>query len=517
MITARDYQKNLIVRARKALRKHRSACVVLPTGGGKTIIFALMSKGCFERKKSVLILVHRIELLEQTCEKLRLCGLPHGVIARGVPLTNDYVQVGMVNTVWNLIKKGKLTTPPNLIVTDECHHVPASTYHNIMEWMPESTKSLGFTATPERLDGKGLGDYYETIIIGSTMSDLISDKWLVPYTLYRPELGVSLDPLKVRFGDYIPKEMADLLNDPKIIGDCVKHYQRYCPNAAAVAFCINIEHALHVAKRFKEAGIPAAHVDGTMDKEERKNRLKEFRDGKLQVLTSCNLISEGFDLPRIEAAILMRPTKSLAMYLQQVGRALRTDKERGKKEAIILDHVGNSHEHLAPDLDRQWSLEGRQKRDKDDDDEEIRLKTCMNCWAAYRGNKCPKCETSFKAAREGSTREIEEIEGELVKAETEGRKYVDLTPDEWKMLKQARTPEEFAVVVKELSLDHGWAKKEISRRCRSLSDFRKVEAALGYKEKWAEHRYRARHGEKGLEHALKLEAENERKNRQRIS
>jgi len=193
----------------------------------------------------------------------------------------------------------------------------------------------------------------------------------------------------------------------------VSHYRRHCDGAPAVAFCVSVEHAEHVAEAFRGAGDPSASIDGTMPREIRRGILDEFSRGGLNELTSCDLISEGFDVPGIAAAILLRPTQSLALYLQQVGRALRT--APGKAHATILDHVGNSARHGAPCADREWSLIGRDAATRKTKAGEAAVRPCQSCFAVSpaAASKCRECGTVFPVVR----REVEQVEGELSEVE----------------------------------------------------------------------------------------------------
>jgi superfamily II DNA or RNA helicase len=270
----RSYQTILTHRARLAIRPiakggegYRSACVVLPTGGGAT-----------RKNKTVWILVHRQELLEQTCEKLRVFGVPHGIISPGQPEINVNVQVAMIQTLRRRLDRW---APPDLIITDECHHAPSKTYTEILEWLPKTTKSLGFTATPERLDGRPLGEHYETLIEGPSIRELIDhpEQYLVPPVVYAPPVDFDPRTLHTKYGDYIKSEMAAGLDRAQITGDVIAHYRKYADGLAAVVFCVSVEHAAHVASEFNNAGISAISVDGKLKKEERKARLNAFRDG----------------------------------------------------------------------------------------------------------------------------------------------------------------------------------------------------------------------------------------------
>lgn len=499
----RLYQDKLKVRARKALRKSDSVCVVLPTGGGKTVIFSAMAKAAVERNKTVWIGVHREELLEQTCKALKFFGIPHGIIAPGIPESACLVQVAMIQTLSRRLSRW---TPPDVLIIDECHHAPSKTYQGIINWLPKGSKSLGFTATPERLDGKGLAFQYKVLVVGPQIKNLIDQGWLVPPVVYAPPVDFDPKTLHTKYGDYIREEIAAMLDTPKITGDVVAHYKKFAMGTAAVAFCINVAHAEHVAKQFTDSGIPAVAVFGALDKAERRSRIEAFRQGRIKILTSADLISEGFDLPRIETAILLRPTKSLSLYLQQVGRALRPDPENGKIQAIILDHVQNWKLHGLPDMERDWSLEGRTKRTRakeEDDEAEIVVTTCGDCFRVYEGKKCPYCGWE-EEKKVRAKQDVEHVDGNLVHIGAQ-HNFVKLTADDFTRILKAKDREEMDELKKELKLDKSWLSKFLLVRAQSLPELREACRKLGWKETSAEHRYKARHGEKALEEALDAE------------
>jgi superfamily II DNA or RNA helicase len=251
-------------------------------------------------------------------------------------------------------------------------------------------------------------------------------------------------------GDFDRSEIDDLIDTPKITGDAVEHYLRFCKNQRAVAFCNSVAHAQNVANRFSAAGIPSASIDGTLDPEVRKQRVEDLTSGKILVLTSCELISEGFDLPTVNAAILLRPTRSLSMHLQQLGRSLRPFP--GKTHATILDHVGNCLRLGLAEQEREWDLEGREKRKAKSS--LVETKQCSKCFAIFAGTVCPQCG----AQREIATRKIQEIDGELQR----------------------------------LSIEDISKKRREEAKCKTLDDFRALAAKRGYKPGWAYFRWQNR-------------------------
>ena len=404
----RPYQADIIADIRQRLSEgNRAPLIVPPTGSGKTVMFSHIADGAGKKNKRVWILVHRAELVEQTSRTMRDIGIHHGIIAAGWPVNPlPHVQIVSVQTV---VRRTSGIIPPDLIIVDECHHSAAGTWGKILAAFPAAIR-LGFTATPERLDGKGLADAFDCLIRGPEVGWLIEQGFLTQPKYFAPPNQLNIDSLHMRGGDYARDELSAMMDKPSITGDAVAHYKRICNEAPAVAFCASVAHAKHVAQAFNEAGYRAATIDGTLDRVQRRQRVRGLADGSIQILTSCEIISEGFDIPVVSAAILLRPTKSLGMHLQQVGRVLRI--APGKRHAYILDHVGNCLRHGLAEEERDWSLEGRKKRaKKGSDDDAPPVRQCPKCYACHVPvPHCPECGHTYEI----KTREIEQKEGELV-------------------------------------------------------------------------------------------------------
>ena len=413
MITLRDYQQGCIGDIRQAYRAgRRSPLLVSPTGSGKTVMFAYISDGTSRKGNRVLILVHRQELVDQTTKTLNAFGVGHGVIAAGrSPDRTHLVQVGSVQTVVRRLEFFR----PDLIIIDEAHHGTAGSWRKVIDANPQA-RILGVTATPERLDGKGLRDVFDILIRGPEVSWLVEQGHLSRPKYFAPPQAANLGALHMRGGDFAREDLAAAMDQKAIIGDAVEHYARICPGAPAVAFCVSIAHAQHVAEQFQAAGFRASVLDGTLEKDDRRDRVKALADGRLHVLTSCEIINEGFDLPMVTAAILLRPTMSLGLHLQQIGRVLRP--APGKDRAIILDHVGNLGRHGFTEDEREWSLEGRakKKKRKADDEPDVSVRQCPTCFCCHSPRPtCPECGHVYEL----KTREIEHIEGTLEEIDVE--------------------------------------------------------------------------------------------------
>ena len=246
---------------------------------------------------------------------------------------------------------------PDLIITDENHHSLAATYKKIYRAFLQA-KRLGVTATPERLDGSGLKDVNDILIEGVNAQWLMEHDYLSPYDYYAP--NIRLPKFHIRQGDFDLAEMNGYFRQhlPQIYGDVLAHYRRLADGKQAICYLSGVEVSRQTAALFTESGIPSAHIDGGTPKEERDRLIHAFRTGRIRILCNVDIISEGFDVPDCECVILLRPTKSLTLYIQQSMRCMRY---RPGKRAVIIDHVNNIHTHGFPDAQRQWLLEGHPK------------------------------------------------------------------------------------------------------------------------------------------------------------
>jgi DNA repair protein RadD len=410
VLELRPYQTDIIERARAALRRVTSVLVQAPTGAGKTALATNMLGTAAGRGFQCGFVVHRRELIDQTILAFQKADIPYGVIAAGFsPAPSQPVQICAVDTL-----KNRLRYAPsfNLMVWDECHHIAAAGWRAIKEHF-SAARHVGLSATPQRLDGKGLDDLFDEIVLGPKVSWLIDNKFLAQYRAFAPS-APDMAGVHTKMGDFVKSEMAEQMDKPDITGDVIKHYNRHARGKRAVVFCINIEHSVNVARQFREAGINSWHLDGSTDKAERRDAIQAFRDGQIEVLCNVDLFGEGFDLPAIEATIMLRPTQSLSLYLQQVGRSLRP--MEGKERALILDHAGNIARHGLPDDDREWSLEGRKKK-KDDGP---KVQQCPRCYATHSpAKRCPECGYEYGGGPDLVGREITQSQDDLVEIDPE--------------------------------------------------------------------------------------------------
>jgi superfamily II DNA or RNA helicase len=445
MLTPRPYQKILIDNIRNSFRnRNRSVCAVLPTGGGKTICFTWIAAKSVSNGARVLILVHRDSLFKQTSKTLSKFNVRHGLIGAGY--APNYAHECQVAKIATFVRRLHTFTP-DLIIVDECHHATAGQYRTVLNAFPNA-RVLGVTATPIRTDGTGLGEVFDDMIQGLTIQNLIDGGYLVEPTIYAPPTVGEID-VKRSGGDFNRKELSGFMDKPTITGDAVGHYTKLCPGVPAVAFCVSIQHAEHVRDSFRAAGYTSETVNGKMKQAEIDRVLNGLGNGSVQVVTSCDLISEGTDIPAIECAILLRPTMSTALFLQQVGRALRLSD--GKTSAIVLDHVGNCARHGHPCADREWTLEGTKKRKRKNTESEsvASVRICEDCFRAFApAPECPSCGWIVPKR----VRVVKEVAGELEKLEKKR-----IAKEKRMEVGRARTLEELKRIEKERNYSPGWA------------------------------------------------------------
>lgn len=415
----RDYQIALVDDCRREYRAgHRAVLLQLATGGGKTALTCHgVIAGAAARGNRILVLVHRAEILTQFCAALRLEGVAHGVIAPGYPRTDEPVQVGSIATV---LRRLGAIAEPQIVVIDEAHHARASTWRTVIERFTRA-KLLGLTATPQRLDGKGLGTHagglFDALIQGPPMQVLIDRGYLAKPRIFAAQRHVDLSSVRTIRGDFETAGAEGVMTRPEIVGDAVEQYLRRMSGMRAVAFCTTLDHATRQAAAFNAAGIRAERIDGALDAATRAAMIERLASGRTKVLLSVSLIEEGFDLPAIEGAILLRPTQSVTIYLQQIGRALRM--APGKTTAIIHDHVGNTLRHGLPTEARSWSLDGVTRRENN----APAAKRCEVCYAMNPPGsiRCLECGALFVTDQREGRAPPDQREGELIELTDEVR------------------------------------------------------------------------------------------------
>lgn len=454
-------QERFVEAIRNAFRSHQSVLAQAPTGFGKTQVSAYIAKSAVEKGKRICFTVHRKNLITQTSRTFWDWGIPHGVIAAGRrQVRHEAAQIGSIQT---MVRRLEELPDFDLMVVDECHLACSESWSKVLtHYKARGTRLLGNTATPARLDGRPLRDHFDVIVPGPSVRELIDLGRLSAYEIYAPSEELDLTGVRQQHGDYATADLEVVIEKSKVVGDAVEHYRRYIPGKRALAFCVSIRHSKQVAEMFRAAGIPAAHIDGTTPDEERKRTIQAFADGTVQVLCNVELVTTGFDLSAqvgrdvpVQAAIMLRPTMSLTLWLQMIGRCLRKKPDA----AVILDHVNGSARHGFPDDEREWSLEGR-KRKKRDDVQVDAIARCEKCLRIYRPQPtCPYC--GFQA--QINSRLPEHADGELKK----------IDPEEHRKRRAAKKQE---------------------GKAKSLEDWVRLAIERGYKAGWAGVRWALRQG-----------------------
>jgi ATP-dependent helicase IRC3 len=370
----RDYQKacleSILERYRAGVRRQLTC---LPTGSGKTVIFAEFPR-YFKMKKQMLVLAHRKELLDQACDKIRQANHNLCVAVEQAGSRADIdcdVVVASVPTLGRKGSKRLQRLDPDrffLIVIDEAHHATAATYRRILEYFgvfaPDTRKLLvGFTATPKRGDGSGLDAVFQEIVYSKPLPEMIKTGYLSPVAGYRVETDIDLSRVKTRMGDFVASQLSLAVNVVERNDMIVDVFRSHLEGKQTLCFCVDVAHVYSLADAFNKKGIASAAVSGDMDSSERAKALKDFHAGRIQVLTNCMVLTEGYDEPTVEGIILARPTKSSLLYTQMIGRGTRL--YPGKENVTIVDIVDATREHSLTTLpglfglSDDFDLEGR--------------------------------------------------------------------------------------------------------------------------------------------------------------
>ena len=372
-ITLRDYQIHLLCKTVEAFERgfHRPL-VVAPCGAGKSYIFAEMIR---RTKGEVLVLTHRQELKQQ-----------HEELLRGLGITN--ARVSMILTEANRL--GKYPTP-KLIITDEAHLSRSNSWVKVLEYY--NTYTVGLTATPIRLDGRPLGDIYDILVSGVDTKWLIENGRLAPYEYYAPTL-VDTTNLATRYGDYVVSDLEKIMNERAIYGNVIETYKKYAPGERSICYCVSVTHARATADAFNSAGISAEFIHSGTPTGRRKEIMEDFRNGKILVLVNVGIISEGISIDEVTCCMLLRPTESIALGIQQMMRCMRY---MPGKTAKILDFVGNFTRIGTPDEEHSWSLNDTPPRKKAiDENGNFYIRCCPECFLTFAtAPKCPYCGADY--------------------------------------------------------------------------------------------------------------------------
>lgn len=409
----RPYQQEQVDGARLVLSTQRSVLLQAPTGSGKTVQFADITARTTANGHRTWIVVPRNELLRQSSDHLAKYRVPHGLISAGTKESRAYkVHIVSKDTLIRRVRANKIKNWPDLIIVDEAH-LNLDFWIWLMEYLPAHSKIIGVTATPERLDGRGLstrsGGIYDEIVYGPTIAELIELDYLSNMRYFCPPMLEDIKELHRRGTEYNPEELEALLLRRKIYGGAIDHYRDYAHKKPALVFCRSVRAAAETAQRFRDAGYAFEHIEGQMSRKKQAALIDGMRTGQIQGLSSCELATYGIDIPRLECIVMLRPTMSRTLYFQMIGRGLRPSP--GKVDCVILDHVGNLQEHGHPLEPYEWQFHGREKRTGGPGVSVSTLHLCDVCFLYFEGDACPNCGGVRKVKHR---QDIEEVDGRLI-------------------------------------------------------------------------------------------------------
>jgi DNA repair protein RadD len=379
----------------KIAEGYRRILLVAPTGSGKTVMASEVVSRAVRKYSRVLLLSHRREIVDHTSEKLHLFDTRHGIIMAGVdPRPMASVQVASIQTLSaRAVRRGTMEMPPaDVVIIDEVHHCRAKSYQDIIELYPKAVL-LGLTATPCRGDGRGLGNVFEVMVECPQVAELIKLGHLVPSKIFAP-VRPDLEGVRTQSGDYVVGQLEHRMDTAELVGDVVCDWLQHGERRRTICFAVGVNHSKHIADEFLKFGIRAEHLDGNTPKDEREAILARLASGKTEVISNCQVLTEGFDCPDVGCIVLARPTKQLGLYRQMVGRGLRP--APGKKDCIILDHADAWRSHGRPEDDIAWTLDvdsravnrSQEKRQRGDAPQ---IFECPGCKVLMTRPPCPSC------------------------------------------------------------------------------------------------------------------------------
>lgn len=432
-----DYQQDLVDKARNALAAgNQGVLIVSPPGSGKSVVISEIARLTVKKGGHVLFFVHRQELVKQIKDSFK---------QQGVDLNHCTIM-----TVGKVANRLKILPKPNLIIVDESQHSRAKTYLKIFGYYNDVPR-LGFTGSPWRLSGKGFKDIYSAMIEGPTTKWLIEHHKLAPFTVYGYQLGDKNLLKKSSTGDYTSKSMDDFTKSI-IHGDIVKSWLKFAKDRKTIIYCHSTSFSKIVAQEFRNAGINALHADAKTPSNERNKIMDSFKQGQIKILCNVDLVSEGFNVPDCSCVVLLRPTESLVVYLQQSMRAMRY---QPNKHAIIIDQVGNFERFGLPDTDYKWTLEDREKHPRKDSGstEGLQIKTCPDCFAVIKAEcvKCPICGHDFSI----EIRKIKQKKDQELRAIKAEKFHIDLIAK--KKVSELTSFKELTMYAKAKHYKNGWA------------------------------------------------------------
>lgn len=439
MYELHPYQKKLVQQTRQELANGKNSVLIQsPAGSGKSVVIAEIARLTVKKGGYVMFMVHRKELVEQITQSFKDndVNLSHCTI----------MTVGKIKNRLDKLPK------PSLIITDETHHSLAKTYRDIYKHYP-GVPRIGFTATPWRMNGKGFRDVYDSMVMGPSVKWLISNKYLAPFKYYSVNLVNSDKLKKSSTGDYTNKSMDEAVGKT-IFGDVINTYKKVANKQQAIVYAHSVEYSQIVADSFNQAGISARHVDAKTPSTKREQIMTAFKAGKIKIICNVDLISEGFNVPDCSTVILLRPTASLVLFVQQSMRSMRY---KPGKVATIIDHVANYSRFGLPDDDFDWTLDDREKKRNGRKDDAPAIKTCDRCFRVVPAQSkiCPFCGFEFEIEatemQEDKNAKIEKIGEFKMVADYKNVKYGKMKASD------ADNVEDLYKIAKARGYEPGWA------------------------------------------------------------
>ena len=482
----RDYQARAVEQVLQKIG--RRPILVSPPGSGKTT----MATEIVQRLgMPTLWLAHRKELIDQAAARLAAHGLDVGVVMAGCQ--SDPAAQVQVASVQTLARRE--APPAGLVVVDECHHAAAETYQAILDTYGDAAL-VGLTATPFRLDGRGLGDLFGELVVAAWPDELCAAG-----VLHKPRVWASKAPdlrgVRVVAGDYSVGALAERANTAELHADIVETWKKRAAGKRTVVFAVDIEHSQAITEAFRQAGVAAEHLDGGTARAERDAILDRLARGKTLVVSNCMVLTEGWDLPALQCAVIARPTASLNLHLQMIGRVMRACD--GKDGAIVLDHAGNHHVHGLVTRRLDYTLGDG----KVGFSEPLGLRRCSDCGLLFETGerRCPEC--GWEPQGEGRKRRRLAIHGEGELAEFDDSSF-DYRRQVWVQIEAQRQAagyqagwsyyrffERFGVapiVAGGELVDPSAASP--AQKAEVYREFLRIAATKGYKPGWAAWRFR---------------------------
>ncbi len=399
----RYYQESAIPKLKESLLAgNKRPIMVLPTGGGKSLIFGQIISNAIDKGNTILWIVHRRNLVFQMRDVLKdHFDIDAGIIMSGIDSdTEKPVQLSTIQTYGRRIKKGffasdKFFVDADLILIDEGHRSLAKTYRDVID-LYENKIVMACTATPMRLDGRGMGEVYDSIVNIAGVKELVDAGYLSPMRYFAP-VQLDLEGVRTAMGDYVVKDLDGKVNKTKLIGDIVENWLKIAEGRKTIVFTVNVKHSKAICAEFNRVGVAAEHLDARSTDEERDLVFAKMECGEIDVICNVALYQEGLDVPQTSCIVFARPTKSLGLLRQCGGRGMRIAK--GKKDCIFLDHGNALEEHGLLDWEIEWTLDGKKKawsKARQEDTES--LVKCRACHKVFQGSKvCPDCGTEVKS------------------------------------------------------------------------------------------------------------------------